>query len=1139
MVMNKPKSSLLKRATFRGAGHHVNAISEETPHKPQNGKIELPSVGELPGSKKRIVKASPEADYLYEDRSVFTDLGTFFGGEYFLSRIPVDVEEVPDKFAYDAAISSRLVRDAIRLATGEAWLDPAYKDAGQQMKDMIDNAAAVYKKLGLAPGVELTAEQMAALTKNIVWPVTRIVDGQKVLDFVVYLADANKGNLKPGGASIVAGGSVDLEAAAIANSGNIESKNDIKLTATEGNIVNKSGIIDAEGNVALTASGDIIHTRDSYEQKANAKNIATVIRRTGEINAGGNVSLDAGKGIQVKGADIDAGGDVDLNAGEDVEISTVALRNKGEVFDDEKNYLKWDKTSHKGSNITAGGNLNIRTGKDAYIAGSSLYAEENLTVDADGNVVITSVANTATMDYKSDDGSKEIEATGQKVTNIASHLQAGGDLLIKSRNDDVIVRASMLESGGQATLDATEGSVALLSAKDVDMSTYKADSSNAVWFSTRDAGHVHETVQMVKVTADGGLVINAGNGVVVEYRDTGNLEESVEVLSKQPGLEWMAEVKERDDAVWKAVQEAHKEWDYKAEGLSGAAAAVIAIAVAIATYGAGAALVTAAVGEAAAATTMGGVAVAAAEAGIAALASQAAISMINNKGDLGAVFKEMASKETLKSLATAMVTAGLTSGVLGALNIDAGSTAFVDRLQTASTRAVVSAAVDTAINGGELGDNLIDALRGAAVGAIGGELAEQIGSLQASGDLNYVTHKLAHAVLGCAIGEAGGGDCAGGAIGGVVSEVAGEIYFSEERQLAFKEELQATLTADQTLTMADAKVMIADWQQQGMDIARLAGVLSAFAAGADVDSADTAGGNAVENNLCGTGLCIAAVAVLLSAAYATAEGDGNIIRGVDIILAGEDTLSQLTAAAVEKGIEVSYAIAPESTGATLDALAEAGQLAGQVIIFVDDASGNIVSGTWDSFSTETQQNLKRAGFFLGAAAGGGAGKVAGNVVGKLAGVRHVNLPNEVIELFSKRPSSFDPMDERQFSKIKDAFARQGKTLDDSEDALRYLETRGADGVTFNADTILVRPDASPSTVFEELIHATQHRTGRFDAWVSEYGNAGAVAKAEYEAALRLVKNKNAYGISDVEHKINVARTIQFRDELTNLGVPLD
>lgn len=154
-------------------------------------------------------------------------------------------------------------------------------------------------------------------------------------------------------------------------------------------------------------------------------------------------------------------------------------------------------------------------------------------------------------------------------------------------------------------------------------------------------------------------------------------------------------------------------------------------------------------------------------------------------------------------------------------------------------------------------------------------------------------------------------------------------------------------------------------------------------------------------------------------------------------------------------------------------------------------------------------------------------------------VAGASAPNTAGELFSQRPTSFDPMNPDQFTRIQEAFARQGKTFDSSEDALRYLETRGADGVTFNADTILVRPDASPSTIFEELIHSGQHRSGRYAQWSSQYGNAGATARAEYEAATRLVRNQRAYGISDAEHAVNQARVQEFGRQLDQMGVPRD
>ncbi|QJB56880.1 VENN motif pre-toxin domain-containing protein [Pseudodesulfovibrio sp. zrk46] len=108
-----------------------------------------------------------------------------------------------------------------------------------------------------------------------------------------------------------------------------------------------------------------------------------------------------------------------------------------------------------------------------------------------------------------------------------------------------------------------------------------------------------------------------------------------------------------------------------------------------------------------------------------------------------------------------------------------------------------------------------------------GEIAE---AYKKTGDLNYVTHKIAHAVLGGAIAAANGDDIASGAVGGAVGEVVGEEY------LAFR------------LTSGISKEDIDSLHQQGVDLAKLAGGLTAALSGMDVDTAAGTAENAAANN---------------------------------------------------------------------------------------------------------------------------------------------------------------------------------------------------------------------------------------------------------------------------------------------------
>jgi hypothetical protein len=58
-------------------------------------------------------------------------------------------------------------------------------------KYLMNNAIASKDALHLSLGVSLTAEQVAALTHDIVWMETRTVNNQQVLVPVLYLANAN------------------------------------------------------------------------------------------------------------------------------------------------------------------------------------------------------------------------------------------------------------------------------------------------------------------------------------------------------------------------------------------------------------------------------------------------------------------------------------------------------------------------------------------------------------------------------------------------------------------------------------------------------------------------------------------------------------------------------------------------------------------------------------------------------------------------------------------------------------------------------------------------------------------------------------------------------------------------------------
>ncbi|MFH1804740.1 MAG: DUF637 domain-containing protein, partial [Pseudomonadota bacterium] len=657
-----------------------------------------------------FTKAPENRNYVYETRFEHTDFGTFYGSDYFFDQIGLDqsvIEDLPKRLG-DSFFDTRLVREQVVAQTGQRFLNNAENDAAQ-MRQLIEAAAAQKQGLGLSLGVALSADQIAALTESIVWYVEEEVNGQTVLVPKLYLAGGDKADITPEGA-VIAAADIQMIADSIANSGKITASGDMSLTAL-GSIINAGGTLGAGENLRLVAAtGDVINMSVTDRATGSLGHQDMLLSR-GKIAAGNTLSIEAGRDIVNEGADISAGGDAVFEAGGDVAFTATEI-SRNVAYDVPGFSLEQRSTHHQGSNVDIGGDLAIKSGDDITVAGSRISAGGNLDLEADGNIQVVALQDYEYQHSERRKSSSFNSGTREALTSVISSLEAGGTLNIVSENGDVLIKASKLASGEQTTISAEEGQVALLSNTDSLYEHQVRESSSFAWFSNRDTGHIDETVIMTEITADGGLIVNAGNGVVIEYRDTGNLEDSIAALSATPGLEWMGEMMERDDATWRAVQEVHKSWDYKAEGLSGAGAAVIAIAVAVVTMGTGMAAAIAAAAEATAvgagaSTALAAGLGAAASAGFVALSTQATISLINNKGDLGAVLKELGSSASLRSLATTMVTAGVTAGFAGNLGIETGVNASLGhQVAYQSIRTLSNTAVNAALNGGDIGDSL-------------------------------------------------------------------------------------------------------------------------------------------------------------------------------------------------------------------------------------------------------------------------------------------------------------------------------------------------------------------------------------------------------------------------------------------------
>jgi hypothetical protein len=246
---------------------------------------------------------------------------------------------------------------------------------------------------------------------------------------------------------------------------------------------------------------------------------------------------------------------------------------------------------------------------------------------------------------------------------------------------------------------------------------------------------------------------------------------------------------------------ANEKWSYDQAGLTPAGAALLSIAVAVATSGMGSGVAsTLGMGTT---TTVAGVSTftasaaglsmnAAASAAISSLASQAAVAMVNNGGDIGKTLEQLGKEESIKNLLLTMATAGALDKLNQSLSyngvsfsdINAKST-FGSQLLKNVTNNLASSAVDAAINGKPFNEDAISkALSSALVTTGMAQGANAIGDAATGkngnpAQINAFTQAVAHAVLGCAGGAATAGNasgCAPGAVGGVVGELAAQYY---------------------------------------------------------------------------------------------------------------------------------------------------------------------------------------------------------------------------------------------------------------------------------------------------------------------------------------------------------------------------
>nr|WP_180300563.1 S-layer family protein [Neisseria meningitidis] len=406
-------------------------------------------------------------------------------------------------------------------------------------------------------------------------------------------------------------------------------------------------------------------------------------------------------------------------------------------------------------------------------------------------------------------------ALPSRVVAESANLQSGWDAKLQGTQFETTLGGAAIRAGvgDQARADAK---IILEGIKSSVCTETVSSSKSALWQKQAGRGSNIETLQLPSFTGSVAPVLSAPGGYIVDI-PKGNLKTEIEKLAKQPEYAYLKQLQTAKNVDWKQVQLVYDKWDYKAEGLTGAGASIIALAVAAATGGVGAGLIGAAQGTTSAAI---------ANAAFTSLATQASISLVNNKGNVGKTLKELGRSRTVKNLVVAAATAGVSNKIGTSALANVSDKQWVNNMTVNLADAGSAALINTAVNGGSLKDNLEANILAALVNTAHGEAASKIKGL----DQHYVAHKIAHAVAGCAAAAANKGKCQDGAIGAAVGEIVGEAL------------VKNTDFSDMTPEQLDLEV------KKITAYAKLAAGTVAGVTGGDVNTAAQTAQNAVENN---------------------------------------------------------------------------------------------------------------------------------------------------------------------------------------------------------------------------------------------------------------------------------------------------
>jgi len=515
-----------------------------------------------------VQSPNPQSRYLIETNPELTQTAPFMSSDYLLGKLNFNADEAARRLG-DGRYESRLISDAVLAQTGQRFLAGGLNNDYEQFRYLMDNALASKNELNLTVGVTLTSEQVAALTHDIVWMEERVVDGQKVLVPVLYLAQAESRNVR--GGSLIQGRDLEMIAGNdLVNVGTLRATNN--LTADVKGSLYNGGLVEANERLSLMATdsirnalagdirgnqvslstlkGDIVNDRTAVTYSPG-QGLRTSLDDGGNISARDTLSIKSGRDLTNSGT-INSGADADLSATRDINL--LAVQNVNEIHTIENGGHRSTVTTtveNLASSVKSGGNLKLDAGRDINVLASTAQAKGDLLADAKQDLNMASASDEHNVETNSKSGKKRVHEEDNHTVQKAAEFIAGGDVKTNSGRDTTLV-ASKISAGNEAYVYAGND-LSLLAAQNKDYTLY--DMKEKGGFGAKKM----QRDEVTQITHVGSEIKTGGNLTLVSEGDqryqVAKLESGKDITLDSGGA-----------IVFEGVKDSHDESHTKSDG---------------------------------------------------------------------------------------------------------------------------------------------------------------------------------------------------------------------------------------------------------------------------------------------------------------------------------------------------------------------------------------------------------------------------------------------------------------------------------------------------------------------------------------------------------------------------------------------